>query len=614
MKVALYARVSTQRQEKQGTIASQVAALRRYAQEHHHIVAEEYVCKDDGYSGSLLARPELDRLRDGAEAGAFDAVLVLSPDRLSRKYAYLILILEEFECFGTEVVFLEQSPGDDPHSTLLVQIQGAVAEYERAKLAERYRRGKLHRARQGEVFWTNIPYGYRRIARRDNVAAHLVINESEAEVVRRIFTWHADEGITIRQITKRLTREGYPTPKGGKQWGETTVHRILRREDYLGILYYNKSYEESVPVSEQNPTGKRRNQKPRSEWIPVSIPSIIDRETFERSQTRHEPNQQFSPRNLHEEHWLLRRLVRCEKCCLKCACVADRRRPHMPPSYYYRCEKQDRVPGRPRCRPNHIRAEPLDELVWHKIRSHLLNPELLLKAHATVNDMQCMDQSFLATQIQNARKRVEKLSVQRRRLIDVFQEGFILKEEFEERMAVLSKRIDEIKSDLVNLEMEYKNASDGKQMLSRINDFTSTVTKNIDRMSFFQKQKLVRTIIHEVVIHDNVVKIYFKIPLPKLKNDASKSKKIYNGTQSENKVSSESILRSRCGDGGGLGPQPHLAPAAGLGPRRAPQTLRDRGLPLPAHEGTAEPGAHGTDLFLAAYGLQCPYRRDHRNE
>jgi len=213
----------------------------------------------------------------------------------------------------------------------------------------------------------------------------------------------------------------------------------------------------------------------------------------------------------------------------------------MPPSYYYRCDKQDRVPGRPRCRPSHIRSEPLDKLVWQEIRRYLLNPELLLKAQAMVKETQYLDQSFLGTQIQNAKKRLEKLQAQRKRLVDMFQEGFIFREEFEQRMANLLKRIEEMKSDLVTLEVEYKNASDGKQLLSRIKDFTSTVTKNIDKMSFFQKQKLVRTIVQEVVIHDNVVKIYVKIPLPKLKTDAAQSKRI----QSENKVSSELILRSR---------------------------------------------------------------------
>ena len=347
-------------QQKHGTIASQLEALRTYATAQGVDITEDYVCRDVGYSGALLARPGLDRLRDGAQAGAFDAILVLSPDRLSRKYAYLILILEEFERLGVRVTFLEQPPGDDPHSALLVQIQGAVAEYERTKLAERYRRGKLYRARQGEVFWNAIPYGYRRVPRRDGVPAHLVIDEAQAEVVRNIFTWHAYEDMTIRQITKRLTRESYPTPKGGAQWGETTVHRILRREAYLGTLYYNQSV--WVCATEDGGGRRKRGLRPSSEWIAISIPPLIDRGTFERSLARHGPNQQFSPRNLHQERWLLRRLVRCEKCGLKCACVSARR----PLAPYYRCDKQERVIGRPRCRPNHIRAEALDELVCER--------------------------------------------------------------------------------------------------------------------------------------------------------------------------------------------------------------------------------------------------------
>jgi DNA invertase Pin-like site-specific DNA recombinase len=164
MRVALYARVSTERQERQGTIASQLDALHRFAREHDHAIVDAYVCVDDGYSGTRLDRPGLDRLRDGAEARAFDAVLILCPDRLARKYAYQVVILEELERFGVFVTFLEQPPGDDPHARLLTQIQGAIAEYERMKIAERYRRGKLFRARQGDVICWKVPYGYRRIS------------------------------------------------------------------------------------------------------------------------------------------------------------------------------------------------------------------------------------------------------------------------------------------------------------------------------------------------------------------------------------------------------------------------------------------------------------------
>jgi len=537
MKVALYARVSTQRQEKRGTIASQLEALHTYAQQQKYEVAEDYVCCDDGYSGTLLARPELDRLRDGAQAGAFDAILVLSPDRLSRKYAYLILILEEFERFTTPVIFLEQPPSDDPHSVLLVQIQGAVAEYERAKLAERYRRGKLYRARQGEVFWTSIPYGYRRIPRRDDIPAHIVIEEPEAAVVRNIFAWHAYEGMTVRQIAKRLTKEGYATPKGGAQWGETTVHRFLRREAYQGTLYYNQSHYVTVPSPDGRPPRTKKTLKPKSEWIPISVPPLIDKDTFERSLAQHGPNQQFSPRNLHEERWLLRRLLRCAKCGLKCACVADKRRPHMPPSYYYRCDKQDRVLGRPRCRPNHLRSDPLDELVWKEIRRHLLDPKLLLKAETQIKDAESLDESVLSTQMHNTDKRLARVQAERRRLIDAFQGDFITREEFEERARTVAKRVTELQGDLRGLEIQRKQSSEGKQLLSRISNFTAAVTDKLDNMTFHEKQTLAREVLEEVVICDNVVRLYFKIPLPI--TEQSSQKKIG--------VSSELILRTRPG-------------------------------------------------------------------
>jgi len=360
MRVALYARVSSKVQEKKGTIASQIEALRNYATEHQFELDESYVCTDDGYSGALLARPELDRLRDGAQAGAFDAVLVHSPDRLSRKYAYLILILEEFERFGTPVMFLEQPPPEDPHSVLLVQIQGAVAEYERAKLTERYRRGKLYRARQGEIFWTSVPFGYHHVPRQGDVAAHVVIDDTQAEVVRKIFHWHANESTSIRQIAKRLTREGIPTPKGNSRWGESSVHKIVRRDDYVGTLNYNRSKEEILPAADGKPPRRKKLWRPQSEWIPITIPSIIDRQTFERSQARHGKNQQFSPRNLKREQWLLRRLLRCERCGYRCSCVVDKKTSRTPQLHYYRCGGQGRLSDTTPCRPNHYRSQPID--------------------------------------------------------------------------------------------------------------------------------------------------------------------------------------------------------------------------------------------------------------
>jgi site-specific DNA recombinase len=517
MRVALYARVSSKVQEKKGTIASQIEALRNHATAHDFEIEENYVCTDEGYSGALLARPELDRLRDGAQVGAFDAVLVLSPDRLSRKYAYLILILEEFERFGTPVVFLEQPPPEDPQSALLVQIQGAVAEYERAKLTERYRRGKLYRARQGEIFWTSVPYGYHHVPRQGDVAAHLMIHDAEAEVVRKIFRWHADESVSIRQIAKRLSRETISTPKGNTRWGESSVHKILRRDAYLGTLFYNCSKEEILPASDGKPPHRKKLWRPKSEWIPITIPSLIDRETFERSQARHGKNQQFSPRNLKREQWLLRRLLRCERCGYRCACVADKKTPQRPRLHYYRCGQQGRLSDTTPCRPNHYRSQPVDDLVWKEIRRHLLDPELLLKAQTILRNGGSVDESFLSAQLNNARKRLSQLHVERHRLLDAFQGGFLDKEEFEQRASQIMNRIHELEADLRVLEDENKHVSEGKQLLTRMRDFTDAIARKLDDMSFQEKQALARTVLSDVIINGDTVKLLFKIPLPRVK-------------------------------------------------------------------------------------------------
>jgi site-specific DNA recombinase len=569
MHVALYARVSDPK-EKRGTIESQIDVLEAYAKEHGHEVVESYVCRDR-YTGTELARPELDRLRDGAQVGAFEAVLVHDPDRLSRKYAYQILILEEFERLGIPLLFLEQPPPDDPKSVLLVQIQGAVAEYERAKITERHRRGKLYRARQGEVFWNAIPYGYQRIPRRDGTPAHLVIDDAQADVVRKVFTWHADEGMSVRQIALRLTREGYPTPCGGEQWGETTVHRILHREGYVsGTLYYNTSMWTSVPSPERGAPRRKRLSRPRSEWIEVSIPALIDRELFERSQARHGPNQQFSPRNLHEEHWLLRRLLRCERCNRKCSCVADKRRPHMPPAYYYRCGGS-RPPGYT-CRPNHIRTAPLDALVWNEIKKHLLNPDLLVRAQAKVSESTSLDVSFLSNQIENAEKRVARVRAESRRVLDAYQSGFLEKSEFEARAGAVSRRRETLEKELETLRQEHQRACEGHDLLERIHQFGSILTQRLDSMSFRERQTLVRTVVEEVVIFEDTVKLYFRIPLPTVRSpDPSPSESTGNrgGEVSGcGGVSSRLDLRSRSGPGR------RVFAARSTRPSRIPPTAR----------------------------------------
>lgn len=271
MKVALYARVSTERQAERGTIGSQLAVLRERVSTDGHVVVGEYI--DDGHSGARLDRPGLDTLRDAAEASLFEAVWCLSPDRLARAYAYQVLVLDELTRFGVKVHFSDAPDlADDPQAVLLTQVQGVIAEYEKAKIAERYRRGKLFRARAGEITTWKAPYGYRRIARSEATGpAHLEIYEPEAVVVRRIFTERVG-GTTIREICRQLNANAVPSPTGRPSWGHSTVSRLLRNEAFVGRVYYNRTETVAAP----GPVRRTRQvPRPREEWIPIDCPPII---------------------------------------------------------------------------------------------------------------------------------------------------------------------------------------------------------------------------------------------------------------------------------------------------------------------------------------------------
>ena len=229
MRVVIYARVSTAAQEARGTIGSQLALLReRVAREGHELVAEY---TDEGLSGARLDRPGLDALRDAAEAGYFEGVWCLSADRLARMYAYQVIVLDELSRYGVTVRFHDTPQiEDDPQARLLTQVQGVIAEYERAKIGERYRRGKLWRSRASEVIAWKVPYGYRRLPRVGERPAHLEVFEREAAVVHRIFDDYVRKDISMRQIAKGLNRDGIRSPTGRAVWSVSTIGRILRNE------------------------------------------------------------------------------------------------------------------------------------------------------------------------------------------------------------------------------------------------------------------------------------------------------------------------------------------------------------------------------------------------
>ena len=242
-RIALYARVSSDSQARDHTIASQLEALRERIAADGHQIEPDDVYVDEGYSGAILLRPALERLRDAVAAGQLACVYVQAPDRLARRYAHQVLLIEEFRRTGVEVVFLNRPIGGTAEDDLLLQVQGIIAEYERAKILERSRRGRRHAARSGSVSaLTTAPFGYRYVSREQGggVARYEVVEE-EARLVRLIFAWVGLDRLSLREVCRRLQQAGCPTRRGSGRWSVSTLHGMLNNPAYVGRAVFGRS-------------------------------------------------------------------------------------------------------------------------------------------------------------------------------------------------------------------------------------------------------------------------------------------------------------------------------------------------------------------------------------
>jgi site-specific DNA recombinase len=320
---ALYARVSSARQKKDETIASQTAALRVHAQRLGLQVPDEWVFEDEGHSGATLVRPALERLRDLVAGVGIDVVLCYSPDRLARKFAYQALLLEEFARAGTRVEFVKGPRGDSPEDQLLVQFQGMFAEYEKAQIMERYRRGKAHRARAGSInVLSGAPFGYRYVRKSDHAGAAYQVVEHEAALVAELFRRYADDGASIADLARWLTSQNVPTRTGRQRWDRSVIWGMLRNPAYAGTAVFGKTMvvAESPGLNRvarlqgrATPCASKTVDRPREEWTTIPVPAIVSTDTFDRVARRLDDNKRFSARNSKVPS-LLQGLAACAGC------------------------------------------------------------------------------------------------------------------------------------------------------------------------------------------------------------------------------------------------------------------------------------------------------------
>jgi site-specific DNA recombinase len=543
MRVAIYARVSTEIQEAKGTIGSQLAALNDRAQAEGHRVVATF--RDEGHSGARLDRPGLDALRDQAEAGVFEAVWCLSPDRLARAYAYQVLVLDELSRHGVRVLFAD-APAieDDPQARLLTQVQGVIAEYERAKIAERNRRGKLWRARAGEVITWKAPYGYRRIARVGDIAAHLEIYEPEAAVVKRIFDDRISGGYSVREIARRLNADGIASPSGQAVWSTSSISGLLHNQVYVGRLYYNQT--EATPDPRPG-GGSRQRPRPKEEWIAIPVPAVVSDEVFEAAERVGGRNAYFSPRRTPPGVFLLRGLVRCGHCRTVVAChqrPKNTRKPDGEWNRYYYCRHHDpvRAGGEDRrCPERAIRADALDTFVYEQIRDALLRPEVLLAGeHALNAGTPAPDDKIVDQQLRRLTRKTEAAAAEHRRLVDIYQAGLIQLDELKRRAAEIEQRQQSLHQQQHSLREQHRSLSHNNHLRIKVTDFATRVAAALDTVDFQLRQQLLRLVIEDVSVTGWNVHVRLRIPLDQAPNHDNPQP----SRRTRRKPSSEEHLRS----------------------------------------------------------------------
>jgi len=519
MRTAIYARVSTPRQGREQTIESQLAALKSWADENGYEFSPENVYVDEGYSGSRLDRPGLDALRDGVEDGAFDVVGVLSPDRLARKYAYQVLLLEEFKRSGCEIVFVDRPISEDPNDKLLLQIQGAIAEYERALLGERFRRGKLQKAREGHFIGGRAPYGYRYIPKRDGVPGHLVVDETESELVRMLYGWLIEERMTVRQILKRLNAGPWLPRSGSGRWSASVVHHILSDPVYSGTAYANRY--RYVPPEKPRTRGPRRSGentsrklRPKEEWIPIPVPPLIDRETHRLAQAQLERNARLSFRNNKKYSYLLRCLLSCESCGLAMFGVTYKATDTQPERRYYQCHGKDPILSarEHKCLQRPTKAHELEETVWEHVKGLMRDPERLLAQFEEFARSTAENSEEDAEQ-KRFEGHIKRLFREESRLVDAYQAGIIELEELEERRTKIAQRRKALRAQYEQRSRLRRQAAQAREVLEDLQVFCRRINARLEDAAFEEKQAILQLLIERIIVGEDTLEIRHVIPL-----------------------------------------------------------------------------------------------------
>ena len=489
-KVAIYARVSTERQEQQKTIESQLAELREICKNFQ--VVKEYV--DDGWSGETLARPALDQLRDDAKQEIFEAVYVHSVDRLSRNLYQQGILAEELQRRGVEIFIGEKLIDDTAEGKFVFNVLGAAAEFEKEKILERTRRGRLHKARTKGFVGYIPPYGYDYIKKNSEREGKFLVNKKEAEIVNMIFDFYLDFQ-SINRVRKELTLRSIKPRKGGQKWSRSTIRDILRDETYIGTGYYAKY--QSIEIDNGKKYNRRakagRKLRDKKEWIPVKFPPIVDKDKFTAAQGI--LSKKYKPFGKSKYFYLLSGLIRCRNC------SSTFTGSESGGNFYYRCtNRRKRAPFPKDCNAKHMRVEDLDSAVWGGVSKAIMNPGILIAHVFHLADQITESERSLNEEKAELVQEKKALNVKKQKLDELYFKGLKSIKEYEDQMREFNQEESRVNERINEVETKLVQRIDRPQIIKHIRHFCNLAKGRLQNLTPEQKQRFLRFLIDEIIL------------------------------------------------------------------------------------------------------------------
>jgi site-specific DNA recombinase len=525
-RVALYARVSSDHQAKAATIDSQVAEVEERIASDGHPLDESCCFIDDGYSGGSLQRPALEQLRDAAYAGAIDRLYVHSPDRLARKYAYQVLLLEELTKAHVEVVFLNHAISDSPEGELLLQMQGMIAEYERAKILERSRRGKRHAARRGDVsVLSGAPYGYRYVSKKESGdEARYDIVEEDSRIAMQVFQWVGQEGVSIGEVCRRLHDQKVKTSTGKEWWDRATIWGMLRNPAYKGSAAFGKT--RVGPRRPQLRTQRGQAEQPHKthstyattadEQELIAVPALVSEALFDAVAEQLVENKQRYRQRRRGAKYLLQGLLKCS-CCgysyygkpVSRATSRGKTRKYA----YYRCIGTDayRFGGKRICPNKQVRTDLLEDAVWEDVCSLLSDPARAREEYERRLNGDDENSSLLLKQHDSE---LSKLKRSIARLIDAYEDGLIDKQEFDPRIRQQKTRVSHLERERKSLLQSANEQAELHAIIQHLSEFTEQLSEGLESLDWTSKREVIRSLVKRVEIGESDVRLIYKVGPP----------------------------------------------------------------------------------------------------